>query len=480
MRNFLAVLKDSYREAMNGWILQTMAILIALVFILVFSISFKQLTLGEVLQARFDLINTILSGNPEFGSPNLMVENATESNPIEPWSSGHEFDLVVTCPSAEDFQKANKARLPVTKERVEQMLSMSEILKGVQVIEVTPPPPPPKPDPDAKPGDAKDPKAGGPVTARFRVMATGTSVKERLEWPHQITILFVVPVNKSLSVIFGGDSPRDVVYMCQNYLVNGIGGWIISMIAVVITSSFIPNMMNKGALDLVIAKPIGRVALLVYKYIGGLTFMFLLTSLAVLGVYLTVGARTGVWAPNFLLAIPLLTLQFAILYAVSTLIGVLTRNALVAILATIAAWFVFFAVGKINDGIRNRNIENRKISEMLKSGKYDELNLDEPGRRRTKEEIQREYDPNRNLWGLIPTSTFPVFQSVHAVFPRTFQLDSRIGRVIAEGVLTERQLKARGWDEPPDESWPELVLVNVAFICLMLGLSSWRFVTRDG
>ena len=477
-RNFLAVIKDSYREAMNGWILQTMAILIALVFILVFSVSFRQLTMAEMLQARLDLINTFLSGNPDFGSPAMTIENATETNPIEPWASGHDFDLVITCPSAEDYQKANKARLPVTKDRVEQMLSAGEMLKGVRVTEITPPPEAPKPDPDAKPGDGKK---GGPVSARFRVTATGTNVKERLEWPHQITILFAVPVNKTLSAIFGGDSPRDVVYMCENYLVNGIGGWIISMIAVVITALFVPNMMNKGALDLLIAKPISRVELLVYKYIGGLTFMFLLTALAVLGVYLTVGVRTGVWAPNFLIAVPLLTFQFAILYAVSTLIGVLTRNALVAILATVAVWFLFFAVGKINDGIRNRGIENRKISEMIQSGKYDELNIDEqPGRRRTKEELQREFDPNRNLWGLIPTSTFPVFQSIHAVFPRTFQLDSRIGRVIAEGVLTERQLKARGWNEPPDESWAELILVNLAFITVMLGLASWRFITRDG
>lgn len=479
MRNFLAVLKDSYREAMNGWILQTMAIIIALVLILVFSISFRQLTMAEVLQSRLDLINFALAQNPEFGTPTLTVENPTESNPIEPWSSGHDFDLTVTCPSLEDLQKANKARLPVTKERLEQFFRLSEFLKDATVTEVAQPLTDAKAEPDPKPGDGKEAKkAATPVTARFRVKASGTTIKERLEWPHEITILFVVPVNKSLALIFGGNSPRDVVYMLENWMVNGVGGWILNMIAVIITAAFIPNMMNKGALDLLIAKPIGRVALLVYKYIGGLTFMFLLTSLAVLGVYVTVGARTGVWAPNFLLAIPLLSLQFAILYAVSTLIGLLTRNALVAILATTAAWFVFFAVGKINDGIRNREIENRQVSEKLRSGKFDEF--DESGKRVTKEELQREYDPNRNLWYIFPPSTFPVFKAIHYPTPRTFQLDSRIGRVIAEGVLTERQLKARGWDEPPEESWPELLIVNVGFIALMLGLASWRFVTRDG
>ncbi len=479
MNKFLAVLKDSYREAMNGWLLQTMAILIALVLILVLSVSFRQLTMAEVLQARFDLVNALLAQNPEFGSPELSVEKAVESNPIEPWSSGHEFDLVVTCPSIDDLKKADKARLPVTKERMEQMMRAVDLLKDVTVSEVAQPLNDLKPDVEPPIPDPKAPKkVGQPVSARFRVTASSTTVKERLEWPHQITILFVVPVNKSLSAIFGGNSPRDVVYMVQNYLVNGIGGWIITMIAVVITSSFIPNMMNKGALDLLIAKPIGRVSLLVYKYIGGLTFMFLLTSLLVLGVYLTIGVRTGVWSQHFLLAVPLLTLQFAILYAVSTLFGVLTRNALVAILATVAVWFLFFAVGKVNDGIRNRGIENKKVSEMIKSGKFDEL--DENGRRRSKEELQREFDPNRNLWGLFPPSSFPVLQSVHAVFPRTFQLDSRIGRTIAEGVLTERQLKTRGWDEPPDESWPELLLVNLAFIAVMLGLAAWRFITRDG
>jgi hypothetical protein len=251
------------------------------------------------------------------------------------------------------------------------------------------------------------------------------------------------------------------------------------MLAVIITASFVPNMMNKGALDLLVSKPIGRIPLLVYKYIGGLTFMFLLTSLSVLGVYITLGVRTGMWAPNFLLAVPLLTLQFAILYAVSTLIGVLTRNALVAILVTLVAWFIFFAVGKVNDGIRNHGIENKKFAEKLKKGELEEFDP-RTGKLKTREQIEKDFNPNRPLWGLIDVSAFPVVQSIHAIFPRTFQLDARIGRVIAEGVLTERQQKTRGWDDPPDESWPELILVNLAFITVMLGLASWRFVTRDG
>ena len=316
-------------------------------------------------------------------------------------------------------------------------------------------------------------EAIGPAKVRFRIDAESTVISEHREWPHQLTVLFAVPVTKFLSF-----SQRDVVYMSENYLVNGVGGWIITFLAVVVTSFFIPNLMSKGYLDLFISKPIGRVSLLVYKYFGGLTFMALLTSIAVLGVYLVLGIRTGIWAPNFLLAIPLLTLQFAILYAVSTLFGVLTRSAIVAMLATVAAWLIFFAVGKVNDGIRNREIDDQKASEFLKSGKLEEF--DEAGRRVTREQIQAEHDPNRYLWSFIPPSTFPVLNAVHNVFPRTFQLDSRIGRVIAEGVLTERQQKQRGWDVAPAESWPELLGVNFAFIALMLGLASWRFVTRDG
>src|SRR5439155_10272753 len=124
--------------------------------------------------------------------------------------------------------------------------------------------------------------------------------------------------------------------------------------SLVVTAGFIPNALARGSFDLMASKPISRTTLLVYKYVGGLTFIFVLTAATVLGIWLAVGVRTGLWALDFLTVIPLLTFHFAILYAISTFAAVFTRSALLAILLAVAASGLFWGLGKAHDGIRNR------------------------------------------------------------------------------------------------------------------------------
>jgi ABC-type transport system involved in multi-copper enzyme maturation permease subunit len=487
MRSFFAVLIDSYREAISGWILQVMMAVSALFILFVMSISFEQTTLKEQLDSVMALQNGFLKNNAAIGYAQMSVENYKESNPIEPWKSAYEFDFVVTCPTQEDLKRAREAGMPVTRGRVERMFAQDSMFEGLQVTEIkdpkaAEPKDPPKPDEKdkdkkaddkEKKADGKEKADSGPGIARFRVTATGTSITDRLAWPHKMSILFFVDVPISIP-------PREAVYLIQKYLVNGVGAWIALLISIIITAGFVPNMLSKGALDLILAKPISRVALLAFKYVGGLTFVFLLTSFTALGVWLAIGLRTGIWTTGFLMVIPILTMYFAILYAVSCTAAVLTRNSLVAILVTGIAWFLFWGVGKINDGIEDRTASDAKLSERLQKGQL--VDIDEEGEKKPidKEEIMRQIDPNRPLWGFIPKSTFPVFTALHAVTPRTFQLDDRLDRAIAEGSLTQRELKLNDLDQPPRASWAEILLVSGLFITLMLGLSSWRFITRDG
>src|SRR5207302_6968027 len=98
------------------------------------------------------------------------------------------------------------------------------------------------------------------------------------------------------------------VFFVESTLVNSLGGWVALLIGIVITSFFIPNMLRKGTIDMLLAKPIHRPVLLVYKYIGGLTFMFLNSCVAIGGVWLGLGLRSGIWAPGFVMTF--LTLTF--------------------------------------------------------------------------------------------------------------------------------------------------------------------------
>src|SRR5262249_38065379 len=88
-----------------------------------------------------------------------------------------------------------------------------------------------------------------------------------------------------------------------------------------------------------------RVLLLVYKYIGGLTFMFINATVAIVGVWLVLGLRTGLWGWGILVCVLVLTFQFALFYALSTLCAVLTRSAIISIMAVCLFWALLWATG---------------------------------------------------------------------------------------------------------------------------------------
>src|SRR5262249_57372957 len=104
-------------------------------------------------------------------------------------------------------------------------------------------------------------------------------------------------------------------------------------------------MWRKGRMELWLAKPVRRLSLLGYKYLGGLTFMFLTTTFLVFGLWIALGLRSGIWEPSFLLLIPILTFQFAMYYALSTFLAVLTRSAIVCLLGCVMLSGLPFGVG---------------------------------------------------------------------------------------------------------------------------------------
>lgn len=253
-------------------------------------------------------------------------------------------------------------------------------------------------------------------------------------WPHAIRFFFGatgaikgVPLGHALRFI-------------QDVIVNGLGAAITLMLSVVITAFFIPNMLRKGSLDLLISKPIGRVQLLVYKYIGGLIFIFVLSAFTIGGVWLVMAIQSGHWDPRFLLVIPVLTFTFAIVYSVSTLIAVLTRSAIASILISLAFMLVLYIVGNVKTFFDfNKVAGDIEFPEWA----YTLVNLLNDG-------LPRYKDMDKLTSRLIVDSTLP------------------IGDARLQGVLIEFP------------SWGGAISVSLIFIVLMLGLASWRLVNRDG
>lgn len=461
MNRFIAILKDSYREALSTWVVPVMLVLAGLLILFVASVSFRQVGLQDELDKGFGTFNWALGLNPANGKPRFVVENVTGTNPAEPWKADYTFDVALYGGTQEFLDQARQsAGFPVTRRRMENFLGQAApFLDNIKAEEVAAPP-----AAGAVAGGLAGParQAVSGERVRFRVTTHGTKIEDRMSWPHQPTVLFFwdLPFNMSL---------REGVYTLEKRLVNDAGAWITLLVSVVITAGFIPNMLRKGALDLYIAKPISRVGLLVYKYVGGLIFVLLLTAVTVTGVWAAIGLRTGIWTPHFLALIPLLTFYFAVLYSISTLAAVLTRSTLVAILATITAWGLLFGIGWGHEYVVKAKDAEKKMMDTVRQADPDARPDEDP-------------DDGANGQGQpwqVPTWLDVLSRALYSPLPRTYDLDDRMIQAIAHGVLTDFELKQNKLDRPLPP-WPETIGVSLAFIVLMLGLACWRLVTRDG
>ena len=127
-----------------------------------------------------------------------------------------------------------------------------------------------------------------------------------------------------------------VVYGITDNLLGGLG----VLLTIIATASFFPAFLERGGLEVVLAKPISRPALFLAKYLGSMVFILVQAAVFVLLTFLVAGLRWGVWMPGFLWVIPLTVLLFSYLYCISVWVAVRTRSTLAAVLLTLAAWVV--------------------------------------------------------------------------------------------------------------------------------------------
>jgi len=114
------------------------------------------------------------------------------------------------------------------------------------------------------------------------------------------------------------------------------GGIFLSIFA---TASLIPNMLEKGSVDLMLSRPYARWQLLLGRYLGALCIVTINVTYLIGGSWLILSIKTGFWHMPFLLSGIIIILMFSVLFAIMTFVGVTARNSGVSI---IVAYLVFF------------------------------------------------------------------------------------------------------------------------------------------
>src|SRR5690606_3275462 len=116
-------------------------------------------------------------------------------------------------------------------------------------------------------------------------------------------------------------------------------------VALLVTASIVPQMLDAGACDLLLSKPVSRPLLLLSKFLGGCAFILLCAAFLHGGLWLIAGLRFGIWNAGLLYSIPVFVFVFAIYYSVSAAAAMIWRNAVVSIVCAILFWAMCFTVG---------------------------------------------------------------------------------------------------------------------------------------
>jgi hypothetical protein len=151
-------------------------------------------------------------------------------------------------------------------------------------------------------------------------------------------------------------------------LMSFLVGILAVMTAILVTSPIVPRMFEPGSIHLLLSKPISRSLLFIAKFIGGCAFILLNVAYLIVGLWLILGFRLGLWNHRLLLCIPVFLFLFAIYYAVSSLAGLLWKNAIVSVVVTIIFWAGCFIVGVAKVQLEDIFFSQRRIVRIASVG----------------------------------------------------------------------------------------------------------------
>ncbi|PID26849.1 MAG: hypothetical protein CR982_07960 [Candidatus Cloacimonadota bacterium] len=118
---------------------------------------------------------------------------------------------------------------------------------------------------------------------------------------------------------------KEVVTLIQ----AGIGGITYGMgifLTLFATSDLFPSMIKKGYIDLIVSKPFSRTRLFNERVLGSLIIVSALILYIVVGSWLIISWKSGVWNYSFLLSSLMIIIIYSILYMYVLFFSLLTGN----------------------------------------------------------------------------------------------------------------------------------------------------------
>ena len=356
MKAYLAVLKDSFREALASRVLWILLALTTLVLVAVAPIGLSekpatQLRRNSILNMSALVSKIETQGRADDPSPGKQIWNR--------WDDGLKTRLA----NREGVEAGN---IPV--DLVSDLLdALNKLLpdrnfydapawRGIDLNDET----------KALAERRVDSLTDDEVKRRNRLLLEMAYPTEIASGNAELSISYLVwPVTESpVSRTEATPIIKGIVAAIMNFFVGTLG----VLAAILVTAPIIPHTFEPGAIDLLLSKPISRSLLFLTKFAGGCAFILLNAAYFIIGLWLILGLRFDLWSGRLLLSIPIFLFLFAIYYAVSSLAGVLWRNAVVSIVVTILFWAACFVVGTTKNVMEQAWLNSSRHMKLISAG----------------------------------------------------------------------------------------------------------------
>lgn len=360
MRPYLAILVDSFREAVHSRVLWVVLICITLVFALIFPLG-----LGE--QSTTGLHRHEILSWPQLAQ---RLATAGEEKDPKPSPARHIWDKLdeETRGRVTDLLPGNESKGMEMERAIGRVLR--ELEKQIN-------------DPQWYDAAAfkgvKLRREGRDLQRRAEKDEELTEIERKrlnrlvLEGAFPETIAFSPAKSATIYYAFVGEQampltheqvadqlpPFVVLFVDYTFGIFGV------LVAILMTASIIPQMFEPGSLHLLLSKPVSRSLLFLTKFLGGCAFALVTVSYFAFLLWLFLGTRLAIWDSRVLASIPVYTFVFAVYYSVTALAGLWFRNTIVSVVLGILFWALCFGVGLLQSTMQFFVVNQSRIQQVM-------------------------------------------------------------------------------------------------------------------
>ena len=356
MRAYLAVIKDSFREAFASKILWVLIILITLFLGLLAGFS-----VADALRTGINSQDVI-----DMESLAARLRDADADSPAGRIRDRLEDDLKKELLTFDENTTERRAKVSLFRDirsQLDDQLKEPDFAGEIQV-----------------PNESLS-EEGQELATRDANSQPELKPLERLRL-HRLTLEAALPddvrpsPSQVVNVTYVGFTLVRDVTLSQDELEKGINGLlqvfifvfvsvIGTLIAIVVTAPIVPRMYEGGAIDLLLSKPVSRSLLFLSKFFGGCAFTMVNAAFLIVGMWAIIGIRLGVWSNGLLLSIPVYLFLFVLYYSVSAATGVVYRGPIISVVMVVVFWFLCFVVGTAKDWIEGFDVRPATVQSVV-------------------------------------------------------------------------------------------------------------------